>query len=138
MKTRKFIKSKSDYLNMLEDMIIHYSLPENRDMFDYKRYIIEHGFLLGSFKEMCRVHEEIRNLYIEAKHIILDTLTRMILENKIVKDAFAVRTMKLMFKDLYYHTEEEKEAIYKLRSERELNDATSQDIQLRIGFADDD
>ncbi len=134
MAAKKGTKLKKDYIDLLKDMIEFFSKVRNRRNFSYKRYYIERGFSVTGLKTACARHPEVKALYIEVKHIIADTLTRMILENRIGKDAFAIRTMKLMFKDLSYHTTEEIVQIEKLKSERELD--TAQTMDITIGFSD--
>ena len=127
-------KLKQDYIDLFTEMIEHYSKDENKDKFDYKRYYFSKGFRETALKAMCIKNSDVNDLYIDLKHIIIGTLARMILENKIAKDAFAVRTMKLMFKDLTYHTPEEIAQIEKLIAERELDKANTTDINFKIGY----
>ena len=129
------LKTKQDYIDLFEEMIIHYSKEENRDKFDYKLYMYSRDFRETAIKAMCIKDKDVNSLYIDLKHILIATLTRMILENKIMKDAFAIRTMKLMFKDLSYHTPEEIAAIEKLKAERELDKANAKEINFKIGFS---
>jgi len=132
------IKKKQNYIDLFEKMIKHYSKDENRDMFDYKRYFFSKGFTLTGIKMMCIKYPDVKNLYIDLKHIIIATLTRMILENKINKDVFAVRTMKLMFKDLTYHTPEEIAQIEKLQAERDLDSASAQKVTINFNKKSDE
>ena len=135
--TKGNFKAKQDYIDLFEEMIAYYSKEDNKDLFDYKQYFFRNGFRIGAIKSMCIGNTEVNNLYIELKHIIIATLTRMILENKINKDVFAIRTMKLMFKDLSYHTPEEIAAIDKLKAERELDMLGAKEISFNIGYSDD-
>ena len=134
--SKKF-KKKEDYIDLFEEMIEHYSKEENKDLFNYKQYYFAKGFRETALKAMCIKYPDVNALYIDLKHIIIATLTRMILQNVIQKDAFAVRTMKLMFKDLSYHTPEEIAQIEKLQAERALDNANNEHINFSIGYDDD-
>jgi len=135
--TRKYNKriTKEEYIDYIEELIDYYSLEENRYVFDYKRKLIEKGMFPEKLRKMASLHPEIDERLRELKHIIVETLYRMILEGKSNKDAFTLTYAKQLFKDLTYHTPEEIAHIEKVRSETKLQDTQAEEI--RIGYEDE-
>lgn len=132
------IKTKQDYQDLYEEMYEHFTDPANRDKFDWKRYYQERHFKENNIRKMNCKHPDLNELWYSIKYVIAATLSRMILENKINKDAFAIRYMKLMFKkDFEMHLPEEIAQIEKLQAERALDNANQAQINFSIGYDDD-
>ncbi len=129
---------KAEYIKFLEDEIKHFADPKNRDKFDFKRRMIEKGIRENPLSAMRNRHPEIQELFTELKHIVVDTMNRMVLEDKIKNGPFVIRYMKLLFQDLYYYTEEEKADLLKKQSETKLNKVSTDVISIGYGDEDED
>ena len=130
-------KTKEYYSKFLDDMFAYFADKKNKDKFNYKRYFFERGIKMSTVKQFIMRYPDLKEKYYDVKHVIAANIEELILTNKLNKESFAIRYLKMMFQiDMEYHLPEERANYYKLKSETQL--AKTQIENIKIGFEDDD
>ncbi len=140
-KVKRAQKTAQQFEDLYKEMLVYLTDKKNRKKFDYKRYMYERGFTnYRSQLDMHLGHPDLRRLWEDIEHVVIDTMSRGIISGELSNPAFVIRQMKLMFKPTNpanYYTAEEMADLEARRAAKELEKAQTESIKIGFGNKDD-